>query len=342
MLRNGKNFTIEAGHWKESDVLDRIVRHIKAAGIAAAMKSARVGAIGKPFAGMGDFAVPEEVLEASIGIKTIPFNAADAVRFVKGISVADIEVELAADMAGFDVSMGRAEDDKSQYINDETHRNTAVTCLAIRRWLEENKLSAFTANFLAVDKALGLPCMPFLEAGKAMARGIGYAGEGDVLTAALVGALASVFPETSFTEMFCPDWKNDSIFLSHMGEMNIALAAGKPRLAEIDYPFTDAENPLAAFGRFKAGRAVFVNLAPGRDNTFSLILAPVEMLDVQTDEDFKNCVRGWFRPNMPVSDFLAAYSRVGGTHHAALVYGDTADIIAGFGRMMGWKVVVLD
>jgi len=34
-----------------------------------------------------------------------------------------------------------------------------------------------------------------------MSRGIGYAGEGDVLTAALTGALLSVYPDTSFTEV---------------------------------------------------------------------------------------------------------------------------------------------
>lgn len=33
------------------------------------------------------------------------------------------------------------------------------------------------------------PCMPFSEACKAMARGIGYAYKGDVLTGAFVGAL---------------------------------------------------------------------------------------------------------------------------------------------------------
>lgn len=222
---------------------------------------------------------------------------------------------------------------------NKARRNTAVASLITRAWLEENKLTAFTANFMAVDKATGLPCVPFLEASKAMMRGIGYAGEGDTLTAALTGALATVFPETSFTEMFCPDWKNDNIFVSHMGEMNIALTAEKPVLQVIDFQFTDAEDPVAAYGRFKAGKAVFVNLAPGRDNTFSLIIAPIEMLDVRNDDDFKYCVRGWFNPNRPIPGFLADYSRAGGTHHAVLVYGDVKDVVAQFGRMMGWKVV---
>jgi L-arabinose isomerase len=44
---------------------------------------------------------------------------------------------------------------------------------------------------------------------------------------------------------------------------------------------------------------------------------------------------------MPIGDFLERYSRVGGTHHSALVYGDVADDVARFGRLMGWDVILL-
>ena len=57
-----------------------------------------------------------------------------------------------------------------------------------------------------------------------MQRGVGYAGEGDAFTASLVGALLKNYKETSFVEIFCPDWKNDALFISHMGEMNYAVA----------------------------------------------------------------------------------------------------------------------
>ena len=46
-------------------------------------------------------------------------------------------------------------------------------------------------------------------------------------------------------------------------------------------------------------------------------------------------------PKTHVADFLAAYSRAGGTHHSALVYGDVCDELARFGRIMGWRVTEL-
>jgi len=60
----------------------------------------------------------------------------------------------------------------------------------VGKWLEENNLTAFTI-FFDIIKQSGFPCMPFMRAGIAMARAIGYAGEGDVLTACMA-ALTTV------------------------------------------------------------------------------------------------------------------------------------------------------
>jgi len=174
-----------------------------------------------------------------------------------------------------------------------------------------------------------------------MARGIGYAGEGDILTAAFVGALASVYPQTTFTEMFCPDWEGDQIYISHMGEMNISLAASTPTLVEMPFPFTDVGNPAMAVARFRAGEAVLVNLAPSRDDSYSLIIAPIVMQDVEGTDRMADSIHGWFKPALPIDKFLAEYSRWGGTHHSALVYGDVAEEIENWGKLMKWNVVVL-
>ncbi len=331
LIRRGKAFHIEAGHWEKSDVLDRVVKWAKAARLARAMRTARVGQIGGAFKGMGDFAVPAEVLRATIGVETVPCEPSVIRSLLTGIGEDEVEAEIAADLARFTVDG----------LDPEAHRRTVRASLAVRRWLEQERLAAFTINFLAIDRTSGLPTVPFLEASKAMARGIGYAGEGDVLTAALVGALASVYPETTFTEMFCPDWSNDSIFISHMGEMNVNLVAEKPRLVEKRYSFIATGSPVIAVGRFRPGQAVLVNLAPGPDDAYTLIIAPVTVLDVDGEDKMADTIHGWFRPDLPLADFLAAYSRLGGTHHSALVYGDVAGEVAGFGEMMGWRVRTL-
>jgi len=85
----------------------------------------------------------------------------------------------------------------------------------------------------------------------------------------------------------------------------------------------------------RPGPAVLVNLAPGPENSFRLIPAPVEVLPDGTHPAMKKTVRGWIRPPCPVGDFLEAYSRLGGTHHIALVLGDRAEALAAFARLAG-------
>ena len=329
LIRNGKVFQIEAGHWEKSDVLDRVAGWAKAAQLASAIQGARVGLVGEAFKGMGDFAVPFDVMQSTIGIETVLLDPKVLQSFVPLEDDPEVAKEMADDLEAFVV----------EDLDMDVHRRSVRAGLAIRRWIEAERLTALTVNFLVVDDS-GLPTMPFLEISKAMARGIGYGGEGDVLTAGLVGALASVYPQTSFTEMFCPDWEGGSVFMSHMGEMNLNLVDGKPLLTNKAFPWSNAGQPAVAAGCFKGGGAVLINLAPGPDGTYTLLICPGEMLSVKKDR-MKDTIRGWFKPAMPVADFLAAYSCLGGTHHSAVVYGDVTEEIVRFGELMGWEVAVL-
>jgi len=331
LIRNGKPFVIEAGHWRQSDVLDRVVERVRSARIASALCNSRVGRIGKAFAGMGDFSVSEGTLK-QLGIQTVAADCRELRRIGRGISARDLGAEINSNHKYFSVRKGIA----------EAHERSARTGMAIRHWIKDQKLTGFTVNFLEVNRASGLPTVPFLEASLGMARGIGYAGEGDVLTAALVGAVASVFPDTTFTEMFCPDWKGDTIFLSHMGEVNTSLLAGRPFLMEYPFVFGDVDNPVKPAGCLKKGKAVFVNLAPLPEGRFRLILAPVDMKQPSGKDNFTDSIRGWMKPALPIANFLADYSRSGGTHHAALCYNADIDILSDFGKFMGWEVLIVE
>jgi L-arabinose isomerase len=141
--------------------------------------------------------------------------------------------------------------------------------------------------------------------------------------------------------MFCPDWERDQIFLSHMGEMNINLTVGTPRLIEKPFPFTDVGNPAVAVGLFRPGDAVLASLAPSADRHYSLIVAPVVMQDVEGVDRMADSVHGWFKASLPVEELLAEYSQAGGIHHCALIYGKVTDDIARWGNLMQWETVVL-
>lgn len=330
LRRRGKPFTVVAGHLSDLRTMERACAVVAGAHAAAVFRGMRVLRIGPAFAGMGDFQCPDADFEAQLGlsIEEIPPTALrDSVAAVTDDAV---EREMHADRDAFEVAL-----------DAEVHRRSVRLGLGLRRYLEHGGFGAFSLNFLAFDLETGpLSTVPFLECSKAMARGVGYAGEGDVLTAALVGALNAVGP-TTFTEMFCADWAGGSIFLSHMGEFNPAVAAGTPRLYEKPYPFTKTNNPAAIACAPRPGLATLVNLAPGPNGSFGLLATAVEVLGDGTHPDYRDWIRGWIRPPVPVEEFLETYSRHGGTHHCALVLGDCRDAVLAFGQALGLETVEL-
>lgn len=52
-------------------------------------------------------------------------------------------------------------------------------------------------------------------------------------------------------------------------------------------------------------------------------------------------IHGWFKPSLSGGDFLAAYSRVGGTHRSALVYGQGRRGDRALGNQMEWDTILL-
>ncbi len=326
LVRNKKEFFIEAGHYKESDVIERVVSRVKGIKAAKAFTSARVGSIGGSFAGMGDFLLPSDTYNR-LGIEVVTLTPEKAKEIDATITEAEVDALIADDGKKYNQS-----DDLPQ----DVYRRTARGSLVVRRFIEENGLTAFTANFLKVDKAFGIGGMPFSEANRAMERGIGYAGEGDTLNSALLGALMSVSDEASFIEMFCPDWKDEMIFISHMGEMNTALAADKPTIFHTPMKYSDIDT-VKISATYKAGVATLISLIPVADGKFRIVTSLVEMKTPDCKKLAAGVIKGWFTPNKPIADFLCDYSRLGGPHHLTLMYGDARCLAKTFAQTLSFE-----
>ena len=333
MLRkNGRPYYICAGHALHSEVISEVVGMCRAAAAAKFFKKEKVGSVGGSFTGMGDFKVSDEFYKEKIGAEVSYMTKDVVAEYLPQVTEEEIDAEIANDKAWF----------ASDITEDFTDNYRAATKagLAIRKWMAAKELDACTVNFLTLDEC-GLPKMPFIECCKMMFTRKGYAGEGDVLTAGLVGALLSVYPDTTFTEMFCPDWKEDLILLSHMGESNPRLAQWKPLLANTKFNYNSCGDTVAMYNCFRPGKVVLVNLAPMGDH-FSMIVTEAEIVDGGlVNGVYRHSTQGWFKPCKPVREFLKEYSEAGGTHHSAMVYGVNAAEIEAFGKMMGFDVVTI-
>ena len=331
LRRRGQPYRVVAGHYRSSKVIARAAQVARGALAANNLLGAKALRIGPSFPGMGDFLVEGGVLSERLDMSVRQIVPAQLAEAVEALAEEEVRAEIEADRERFLVE-----------IPDDVHERSVRVGLGVRKILDEGGYNCFSANFLAFDQAEGpVNTVPFLEACKAMSRGVGYAGEGDVLTAGLVGALASSFGRTTFTEIFCPDWRGASLFLSHMGEINPDVMAGKAVLREKPFPYTPAQNPVSISGSPAPGPAVFVNLAPGPADRFGLIVAPVEILPETPNPSLEKAVRGWMRPRRAIPDFLEEFSRHGGTHHSALVFGDCLEGLLAFADFTDLDCVII-
>lgn len=331
LKRNGVPYELCVGHASVPGVLDELCGYVRAAYAAKCFKTARVGMVGGEFEGMGDFRITDKEYEEKIGTKTVRMTKADTEKYLPKVTEKEINAEIEYDKKHYNVKV----------TNEENYKAAIKAGLAVRKWMEAEELDGVTVNFLHTDES-GLPKMPFVECCKVMERGSGYAGEGDNLTAGLVGSLIKAFPDTTFTEMFCPDWKENTVLLSHMGEMNPRLTENKPCITDKPFNYNSCGDTVSLHGCFKSGDAVLVNLAPS-ENGFTLILADVEMVQSgTTDAAYANEVRGWMKhAYLTLPEFLKEYSLCGGTHHSALVYGADMTALSAFGGFMGFDVEII-
>jgi len=333
LRRNKKSFEIVTGHAMHSEVVTELAALLRAAAVAHEFRRARIGLAGFQFEGMGDFLIDDEVYKEKIGGEVFRLTKEEAANYLSQVTDAEIKEELAEDAMNFDIRVR----------NREAYWDVTKTSLAIRKWVDDKKLTALSINFLHVFEN-GLLKMPFPEACKEMRRGKGYAGEGDTLTAGLVGALTTVYPNTTFAEMFCPDWEKNLIFLSHYGEVNTRIAKFKPILKDDHFVYDPSGDTVVVGACMRSGKAVYVSLVPvdAENGHFDLVVAPITMTDTGEEVgEYASIVQGWFDPGKPIGDFLKAYSKAGGTHHGAIVYNVAPEDIAAFGTFMGFNTILI-
>ncbi len=333
LRRRGREYALAVGHVDSEEFLAEAVGFARAVVAAARLREMTVLVFGDKFVGMGDFAVKPKVLKRTLGIKVKRVPVSEIAGAMAEIEEHEIDSEMAADRARFDCSG----------VPEDVLRTSAHVGLAVRRLVREAGAGAFTFNFQSFTP----------EASKAMASDVGYAGEADGMTAGFVGALLRGIGDATFTEMFCPDWEGDSVFMSHMGECNVALAEGEVRLVEKDYAFGDVSNPAVPVFAVRRGPATLVNLAPGPDDSFDIIAAPVEVIDRGPTEGFPSVPHYWIKAGNYGDDparwagpalragggglrgLLRRYSEAGGTHHSALVMGDQAETLRQMAKLVG-------
>ena len=316
LIRSGVPFHFVTSPDQEPGGLRELGDFFAASAAVNRLRSARIGSLGYPFPGMGDFAVDTTHLAATLGCAWTNLTVEDYINRAAAAPAAEVAQLVAEYRQSYAVAPDLTETDLAL---------TARAELALRGMAADHRLSALTYQFMAFGEDERTQTLPFVAASRLMAEGIGFGGEGDLIAAAATAFFNWLKPPASFAEIFTIDFKGNSLFLSHMGEANTALARRDSKIPLVARPAPITRmrgRQLALVTSFEPGPATIAALTPGPKGKWRLIAAAAELEDYGPLAGF--CVpHSKLKPSSgDVRQFLTAYAKAGGPHHNTVFFGD--------------------
>jgi len=333
LIRGNKIFGMETGHFKDPEVIKKIVEWLQAARSAKYAGKIRVGLLGNPGQDMGDFGVDETSMKTKWGPHTIYLNTGKFIGILNDIDQNRIDEVLAKDKIFFEVD---------ENLSEETHRLSIKLELALRDMIEEKNLDAFTMNFSDLSDDGRFPTMPFLGINKLMMEGLGYAGEGNTSIAALMSQMRDLCGAANFTETYTVDFRRNLIFMTHMQECNPGFARKDRKIRLINKDFwAKGAGPYAGMHfSLEPGPVTLVNLTTDAESNFYYICFEAIIPDIKPLENFS--AAHWFiKPGEDAGKLLTRYSMAGGTHHMVAVPGHCSGKIAKLAFLQNFECIIL-
>ena len=309
LTANDVGFNIIAGHPDDESFAQKIKDFLRGLELASLFGNQRIGITGKPFEGMGDFAVDFDDMQKKYEVEVIPIEPSAIVKRAAGVGDDEVKDQMKrdGDMYAF------------ESVTDQVHENSVRVFLALKALLHEEQCTGYTMNFQHITDQFAAP---FYACSRLMSERIGYAGEGDILTACLGRPLNRSASRAMFSEMFCADWKDGLILMSHMGETDVRFCRSgfKPRLVPKKALFNKHDSLIILFETGIVPITI-VNIAGDPVHGFRLIACVAELLDTPVYDSIGS-PHFVMKPTVPVDDFLEWYASCGGGHHLYVADGN--------------------
>jgi L-arabinose isomerase len=220
MVRAGKRFAVLTDDWKSATFREDVGRWARAAAAVTAWKRLKVAIFGYAMNEMGDIRVDESALVRTLGPAIISVAQGDLYRGMQEASEERVASVITFEDEHFEI------DPRLSVTERTDHARMQV---AIEKILNERGFGAYTAHFDAIGEDGRFSRLPLAAASSLMAKGYGYAAEGDVLTACLVYAGHVLIGDAHFTEMYAMDGEADQAAVGHR-------AAGRPADVPVPVP----------------------------------------------------------------------------------------------------------
>ena len=313
IVRAGLSPAIITEDWKSDEFKNFFRDWALAAHTVARLKKMRVAIFGRMHS-MGDILGDDAAFYRKFGLEVNHESIGEIYRYMQHISDKDIDCQIEEDKRNFEV-------DKN--LPTESHRYAALLQLAFEKFLQEKNYVGFTPYFNIFKEDGRFRQLPILGASNMLAKGYGYAAEGDTNALALTVIGHILIQNPHFTEMYSLDFERDAALMSHMGEGNWKIARrDRPiRLIDRSLDIGELENPPTPIYSAEPGTSILISLVSVEGEKYRLILAKGTNLDTDVIPGIPMNYT-FFKPNTGIKESMNKWLEYGGTHHQVMFIGD--------------------
>ena len=315
LVRLGVRFPVISEDWQSDRFRAFVTDWAHAAQAARRLRTMRLAQFGQ-MPGMGDIVTDDAAFMRKLGPMVDRVSLGPIHELMKRVSDEDVRAAMDEDRANFELD---------EALSEAQHAYAARLQVAIEQYLEREGYDGFSIYFDAIGDDGRFEQIHMLAASNLLAKGYGYAAEGDMCCTSLVTAGHALAPDAHFTEMYAMDFERDAVLQSHMGEGNWKVARKDRPVRLIDRPLGigGLDNPPTVLFQAEPGPATLVSLVPLAGEQYRLVVATGEILDT---EELPNVEMPYFhfKPDTGVRACLDGWLKNGGTHHQCLHLGDVS------------------
>jgi L-arabinose isomerase len=328
---------VVVGHWEDINVHERIAAWVRAAAGWNDWQGAKFVRFGDNMRYVAVTDGDKVEAEMKFGYSVNTHGIGDLVKVISEVTDADTDALVQEYFDTYEVVADLRKDGR-QY---QSLRDAAKIELGLKFFLEDGNFKGFSDTF---EDLHGMLQLPGIGAQRLMAKGYGFAGEGDWKTSALVRAMKTMGAGLKGGNSFMEDYTYhfdpaDPLVLgSHMLEICPSIANGKPSCEIHPLGIGGKADPVRLVFNSAAGAAINASVID-MGNRFRLLVNEVEAVEATHALPHLPVARVLWKPYPNMNDGCAAWILAGGAHHTGYSQNLTSEHMEDFAEMAGIEYV---